>query len=84
MIGPLLQPTLNTTSEEFVSLIKDKKIYSHYVFDDVRDVAQAHILAFENPSASGRYLLTGKARLPNYAIREHKIWASFSRHWRRA
>ncbi|XP_073129205.1 phenylacetaldehyde reductase-like [Henckelia pumila] len=68
VIGPLLQPTLNTTSEEFVSLIKDKKLYPYYVFDDVRDVARAHILAFENPSASGRYILTGKARLPEEVL----------------
>lgn len=26
---------------------------------DVRDVANAHIYAFENPSASGRYCLVG-------------------------
>ena len=26
---------------------------------DVRDVSNAHILAFENPSASGRYCLVG-------------------------
>lgn len=28
-------------------------------FIDVRDVARAHILALENPSASGRYCLVG-------------------------
>lgn len=28
-----------------------------YRFVDVRDVANAHILAFENPSARGRYCL---------------------------
>jgi nucleoside-diphosphate-sugar epimerase len=27
---------------------------------DVRDVANAHILAFEKPSASGRYCLVGR------------------------
>ena len=27
---------------------------------DVRDVANAHIFAFENPSASGRYCLVGE------------------------
>ena len=31
-----------------------------YRWFDVRDVANAHILAFENPSASGRYCLVGR------------------------
>lgn len=30
-----------------------------YRFVDVRDVANAHIQAFEVPSASGRYILVG-------------------------
>ncbi|XP_075489053.1 phenylacetaldehyde reductase-like isoform X1 [Primulina tabacum] len=77
VIGPLLQPTLNSTSKEFVDLIKGKEIYPYYVFDDVRDVAQAHILAFENPSASGRYLLTGTARLPEEVLEIlHKLYPS--------
>lgn len=33
-----------------------------YRFVDVRDVANAHILAFENPSASGRYCLVGSVK----------------------
>ncbi|GMY34871.1 phenylacetaldehyde reductase-like isoform X3, partial [Fagus crenata] len=31
-----------------------------YRWVDVRDVANAHILAFENPTASGRYCLVGR------------------------
>ena len=31
-----------------------------YRWADVRDVANAHILAFESPSASGRYCLVGR------------------------
>ena len=31
-----------------------------YRLVDVRDVANAHILAFENPLASGRYCLVGR------------------------
>ncbi|CAN0862384.1 Phenylacetaldehyde reductase [Linum grandiflorum] len=31
-----------------------------YRFVDVRDVANAHVLAFENPSASGRYCVVGR------------------------
>uniref|UniRef100_A0A0D3CPZ8 Uncharacterized protein n=1 Tax=Brassica oleracea var. oleracea TaxID=109376 RepID=A0A0D3CPZ8_BRAOL len=43
VIGPLLQPTLNTSAAALLSLIKD--------------VANAHIQAFENPEANGRYCL---------------------------
>ncbi|KAL3815104.1 hypothetical protein ACJIZ3_016372 [Penstemon smallii] len=63
VIGPLLQPTLNFSSQSFVDLIKEGKELlpgGVYRYVDVRDVAQAHILAFENFSASGRYCLVGK------------------------
>ncbi|RHY57576.1 hypothetical protein DYB30_010706, partial [Aphanomyces astaci] len=62
ILGPMLQPTLNESN---------KKIYDYMVGNtpvilnavkalvDVRDVAMAHIAAFENPQASGRYLLIG-------------------------
>ncbi|XP_011078732.1 tetraketide alpha-pyrone reductase 1-like [Sesamum indicum] len=57
VLGPLLQPTLNATSEFFLDLIKGKELFPWYPFVDVRDVAYAHIMAFENPSAAGRYCL---------------------------
>ncbi|KAK4411088.1 Cinnamoyl-CoA reductase 1 [Sesamum angolense] len=62
VIGPPLQPTLNLTSEAFLNLINGKELFSDgvYRYVDVRDVALAHILAFENPSASGRYCLVGR------------------------
>ncbi|KAL3620851.1 hypothetical protein CASFOL_035763 [Castilleja foliolosa] len=63
VIGPLLQPTLNFTSEAIVSLIKEgKPLFPNgvYRYVDVRDVALAHILAYEESSASGRYLLVGR------------------------
>ncbi|ETW05152.1 hypothetical protein H310_04159 [Aphanomyces invadans] len=62
ILGPMLQPELNESS---------KKIYDYMVGNtkeimntvkamvDVRDVALAHIVGFENPQASGRYLLIG-------------------------
>ncbi|RHY01582.1 hypothetical protein DYB36_000571 [Aphanomyces astaci] len=62
ILGPMLQPALNESN---------KKIYDYMVGNtpvilnavkalvDVRDVAMAHIAAFENPQASGRYLLIG-------------------------
>ncbi|XP_055817892.1 phenylacetaldehyde reductase-like isoform X2 [Solanum dulcamara] len=62
VIGPLLQPTLNFSCEAIVNFIKEgKEAWSGgiYRFVDVRDVAHAHILAFEVPSANGRYCLVG-------------------------
>ncbi|KAL0464204.1 UNVERIFIED_CONTAM: Tetraketide alpha-pyrone reductase 1 [Sesamum latifolium] len=59
VLGPLLQPTLNWSSEAFLDVIKGKEVFPVYRFVDVRDVAYAHIMAFENPSASGRYCLVG-------------------------
>ncbi|KAL0387927.1 UNVERIFIED_CONTAM: hypothetical protein Sradi_2674500 [Sesamum radiatum] len=32
-----------------------------FLYVDVRDVGNAHVLAFENPSAKGRYCLIAKA-----------------------
>ncbi|KAM3686448.1 hypothetical protein ACJW30_10G003600 [Castanea mollissima] len=61
VIGPLLQPTLNTSVEPILKLVNGAKTFSNatYRWADVRDVANAHILAFESPSASGRYCLVG-------------------------
>lgn len=63
VIGPLLQPTLNFSCEAIVNFIQEgKEAWSGgiYRFVDVRDVANAHILAFEVPSANGRYCLVGE------------------------
>ncbi|XP_076940838.1 phenylacetaldehyde reductase-like [Bidens hawaiensis] len=64
VIGPILQPTLNLTSDGILSMLKDGKDMfpgGMYLLVDVRDVAKAHILAFENPGANGRYCMVGKA-----------------------
>ncbi|XP_076940839.1 phenylacetaldehyde reductase-like [Bidens hawaiensis] len=61
VIGPVLQPTLNLTSEGIMELIKTgKESFGIYRLVDVRDVATAHILAFENPEANGRYCMVGQ------------------------
>nr|POF10571.1 tetraketide alpha-pyrone reductase 1 [Quercus suber] len=62
VIGPLLQPTLNTSVDPILKLVNGAKTFSNatYRWADVRDVANAHILAFESPSASGRYCLVGR------------------------
>ncbi|KAM2065546.1 hypothetical protein ACFX16_028800 [Malus domestica] len=61
VIGPLLQPTLNLSVEMIQNLITGTGTktlpLSNYRSIDVRDVVSAHILAFEVPSASGRYCL---------------------------
>ncbi|KAM7264015.1 hypothetical protein ACFE04_001698 [Oxalis oulophora] len=79
VIGPLLQPTLNLTvstifklvTGEYEILMKENKSLSggDYRFVDVRDVANAHIQAFEVPSASGRYCLVGITTYMSEAVK---------------
>lgn len=59
VIGPLLQPTLNTSAAAILNLINGTPTFPNASFGwvHVRDVAEAHILAFEVASASGRYCL---------------------------
>ncbi|CAL5373289.1 unnamed protein product [Camellia sinensis] len=59
VLGPLLQPTLNASIIHVLKYLNGSaKTYANSVqaYVDVKDVALAHILVFENPSASGRYL----------------------------
>ncbi|KAJ0699408.1 putative cinnamoyl-CoA reductase [Helianthus annuus] len=59
VMGPLLQPTVNASIIHILKyLTGSAKTYANSVqaYVDVRDVALAHILLFETPSASGRYL----------------------------
>uniref|UniRef100_A0A6N2LD34 NAD-dependent epimerase/dehydratase domain-containing protein n=1 Tax=Salix viminalis TaxID=40686 RepID=A0A6N2LD34_SALVM len=65
VIGPLLQPTLNLTVEMILNLVNGAETYpnGYYSCMDVRDLANAHIQAFEIPSASGRYVATGTERM---------------------
>ncbi|XP_058006941.1 phenylacetaldehyde reductase-like [Hevea brasiliensis] len=59
VIGPLLQPTLSTSMEVFAQYAKGAQtyLYDNWYLVDVRDVANAHIEAFELASARGRYCL---------------------------
>ncbi|KFK26208.1 hypothetical protein AALP_AA8G216500 [Arabis alpina] len=59
VIGPLLQPTLNTSAAAILNLINGAKTFPNSSFGwvYVKDVANAHIQAFEVPSANGRYCL---------------------------
>ncbi|XVE90418.1 hypothetical protein DITRI_Ditri20bG0076400 [Diplodiscus trichospermus] len=61
VIGPLLQPTLNTSVEPILNLIGAENFPNETLpWVDVRDAANAHILAFESLLACGRYCLAGK------------------------
>jgi cinnamoyl-CoA reductase len=59
VLGPLLQPTVNASIVHILKyLTGSAKTYANSVqaYVDVRDVALAHMLLFETPAASGRYL----------------------------
>ncbi|BAT93472.1 Cinnamoyl-CoA reductase [Vigna angularis] len=57
--GPLLQPELNTSAAAVLNFINGSATFKNITLGwiDVRDVANAHILAYENASANGRYIL---------------------------
>ncbi|XP_028099059.1 cinnamoyl-CoA reductase 1-like [Camellia sinensis] len=59
VVGPLLQPTLNTSAAAILNVINGSQTFPNSTFGwvNVKDVANAHIQAFEIPSANGRYCL---------------------------
>ncbi|KFK43250.1 hypothetical protein AALP_AA1G099400 [Arabis alpina] len=61
VIGPILQPTLNFSTDVIVGFINGKNFFNrgYHRFVDVRDVALAHVKALETPSANGRYVIDG-------------------------
>lgn len=82
VIGPILHPTLSLSPEAIFNLIKEgKEVWPNgiYRFVDVRDVALAHIKAFENPSASGRYCLVGAITHSSVALKiVYKLYPSLA------
>nr|GMD07620.1 cinnamoyl-CoA reductase 1-like [Ipomoea batatas] len=59
VLGPLLQPTVNASVVHILKYLTGSvKTYVNAVqgYVHVRDVALAHILLYETPSASGRYI----------------------------
>lgn len=58
-IGPLLQPELNGSSNLVLNLLNGSETFMNAAFGwvNVKDVANAHIEAYEDGSASGRYCL---------------------------
>lgn len=59
VIGPLLQPVLNTSAASVLNLVNGAQTFQNASFGwvNVKDVANAHIQAYEIASASGRYCL---------------------------
>lgn len=79
VLGPLLQPTLNSTSQFFLSVLQGNHVLPDYQFVDVRDVARAHILAFENPEASGRYILVDISMSPGEVQQKlHRLYPTLA------
>ncbi|PPD84468.1 phenylacetaldehyde reductase-like [Gossypium hirsutum] len=80
VIGPLLQPTLNTGAAAVLSLIKGVQTFPNATFGwvNVKDVANAHIQAFEIPSASGRYCLVERVAHYSEVVKFlHQLYPSF-------
>ncbi|KAI5681503.1 hypothetical protein M9H77_02731 [Catharanthus roseus] len=63
VIGPLLQPSASFSSGVILNLVNGAESFPNAVFrwTDVRDVAKAHILGLEVPTASGRYCVVGRS-----------------------
>ncbi|PON84833.1 hypothetical protein TorRG33x02_193850, partial [Trema orientale] len=61
VVGPLLQPMVNSSVKLILQQLNGPETFPNkvYPFVDVRDVASAHIQAFECASASGRYCIAG-------------------------
>ncbi|KAG0574589.1 hypothetical protein KC19_VG274400 [Ceratodon purpureus] len=62
--GPMLQTSVNATNEFPGDLFLGKTIVipNHVtLWVGVKDVAKAHVLAYENPKAEGRYILAERA-----------------------
>eukprot|EP00698_Gefionella_okellyi_P006176 TRINITY_DN1559_c1_g6_i1.p1 TRINITY_DN1559_c1_g6~~TRINITY_DN1559_c1_g6_i1.p1 ORF type:complete len:3210 (+),score=829.14 TRINITY_DN1559_c1_g6_i1:406-9630(+) len=60
VLGPMLQPTINESSGVIAGVLEGSNpVIPNTVwnFIDVRDVASAHIVAFENQAVTGRVLL---------------------------
>ncbi|KAK6164178.1 hypothetical protein DH2020_001042 [Rehmannia glutinosa] len=66
VIGPMLQPMLNTSCGQVLSLINGSETYQNtaYGWVHVKDVVDAHILAYEKPEANGRYYIVERCARP--------------------
>ncbi|KAJ4751709.1 hypothetical protein LUZ62_086114 [Rhynchospora pubera] len=79
VIGHLLQPTLNLTNEFIYKLVSGSTTFPNSTkrWINVKDVAMAHILAYEIPSANGRYCLAEKVTHNSEVVEIiHKLYPS--------
>ncbi|GLT35294.1 hypothetical protein SLA2020_097610 [Shorea laevis] len=61
ILGPILQPTINASSRFLIKILKEgcaSLENRNLMIVDIRDVADALILAYEKPEAEGRYICT--------------------------
>ncbi|KAI8026560.1 Cinnamoyl-CoA reductase 1 [Camellia lanceoleosa] len=83
-LGPLLQPGLNASCAVLQQLLqgsKDTQEYHWLGVVHVKDVAEAQVLLFEAPTASGRYLCTnGIYQYGDFAERVSKLFPEFPVH----
>lgn len=83
-LGPLLQPALNASSAVLQQLLqgsKDSQEYHWLGAVHVRDVANAQVMLFEIPGASGRYLCTnGIYQFRDFAETVSKVYPEFPVH----
>ncbi|CAL5039439.1 unnamed protein product [Urochloa decumbens] len=77
VIGPLLQSTVNASSSVIVDCLKagDREVKLKLRnFVDVRDVADALLLVYETPEASGRYICDAYAKQVSDVVEMLKCW----------
>ncbi|KAK4270887.1 hypothetical protein QN277_019653 [Acacia crassicarpa] len=83
-LGPLLQNSLNASSAVLQQLLegsKDTQEYHWLGAVHVKDVAKAHVLLFESPNVSGRYLCTnGIYQFSDFANKVSKLYPDFPVH----
>ncbi|MGH8871195.1 MAG: SDR family oxidoreductase [Acidimicrobiia bacterium] len=71
VIGPSLVPGVNTSHTFFTGFTNGRLpavLAIEWPFVDVRDVAKAHVLAMEDPAASGRYIVAAESRTMRQVI----------------
>ncbi|XP_061354225.1 phenylacetaldehyde reductase [Gastrolobium bilobum] len=83
-LGPLLQPSLNASSAVLQRLMMGSMETQEYHWlggVHVKDVAKAHVLLYETPTAAGRYLCTnGIYQFSSFANTVSELYPHFPIH----
>ena len=83
-LGPLLQPDLNASSAVLRELMMGSRETQEYHWlgaVHVKDVAKAHVLLYETPTAAGRYLCTnGIYQFSSFAAMVSELYPEFPIH----